>query len=88
MKCFTGVLVSDFYTGYDSLQCKQQKCIIHLIRDLNGDFLKYQLDFEFKKIVVEFGCLLKKIIATIYKYGLKNRHLNKHKKMLNHFIQK
>jgi hypothetical protein len=30
---FTGVLVSDFYTAYDSLACPQQKCLIHLIRD-------------------------------------------------------
>jgi hypothetical protein len=39
---FRGVLVSDFYAGYDSLPCKQQRCLIHLIRDLNGDFLKNQ----------------------------------------------
>jgi hypothetical protein len=38
LKDFKGVLVSDFYTGYDSLECKQQKCLVHLIRDLNGDF--------------------------------------------------
>ncbi len=88
IKYFTGVLVSDFYTGYDSLQCKQQKCIIHLIRDLNEDFLKYQLDYEFKKIIVEFGFLLKKIITTIDKYGLKNRHLNKHKNDVESFYSK
>ncbi len=28
---FQGVLVSDFYAGYDSLPCPQQKCLIHLI---------------------------------------------------------
>jgi predicted RecB family nuclease len=27
---FKGVLVSDFYTAYDSLECPQQKCLIHL----------------------------------------------------------
>ena len=40
---FHGVLVSDFYAGYDSLPYKQQRCLIHLIRDLNGDFRKNQL---------------------------------------------
>ena len=40
---FKGVLVSDFYTGYDSLECEQQKCLVHLIRDLNEDFMKHQL---------------------------------------------
>ncbi len=85
LKDFKGVLVSDFYTGYDSLECRQQKCLVHLIRDLNGDFLNHQLDFELKKIVMEFGSILRSIIATIDKYGLKNKHLNKHKKDVDKF---
>ena len=85
LKDFKGVLVSDFYTGYDSLECRQQKCLVHLIRDLNGDFLNNQLDFELKKIVIEFGSLLRSIIATIDKYGLKRKHLNKHKKNVDKF---
>ena len=44
LKDFKGVLVSDFYTGYDSMECEQQKCLVHLIRDLNEDFMKHQLD--------------------------------------------
>lgn len=80
LKDFKGVLVSDFYTGYDSLECKQQKCLIHLIRDLNEDFLKHQFDIELKEIVIEFGNLLRSIITTIDKFGLKHIHLNKHKK--------
>ena len=31
---YDGVLVSDFYGGYDSIKCRQQKCLAHLIRDL------------------------------------------------------
>src|SRR5207249_5339210 len=34
---FTGVLVSDFYSAYDVPKCPQQKCLIHLIRDVNND---------------------------------------------------
>lgn len=34
---YQGVLVSDFYAGYDSIPCRQQKCWAHLIRDLNAD---------------------------------------------------
>ena len=34
LKDFSGVLVSDFYPGYESLSCVQQKCLIHLMRDL------------------------------------------------------
>ena len=35
---FKGILVSDFYSLYDSFECPQQKCLIHLLRDLNDDF--------------------------------------------------
>jgi hypothetical protein len=30
---YQGVLVSDFYPGYDSMPCRQQKCLVHLVRD-------------------------------------------------------
>ena len=88
LKHFKGVLVSDFYTGYDSMECEQQKCLVHLIRDLNEDFIKHQLDTEFKEIISEFGNLLRKIITTIDKYGLKQFHLNKHKKEVEQFYNK
>jgi hypothetical protein len=41
LKDFKGVLVSDFYSAYDAIPCPQQKCLIHLIRDLNDDVLKH-----------------------------------------------
>ena len=34
---YRGVLVSDFYTAYDALECPQQRCLLHLMRDLNND---------------------------------------------------
>ena len=37
LRDFRGVLVTDFYAAYDSLDCPQQKCLIHLIRDFNQD---------------------------------------------------
>lgn len=88
LKDFKGVLISDFYTGYDSMECEQQKCLVHFIRDLNEDFMKHQLDDEFKQIISEFGNLLRNIIATIDKYGLKQFHLNKHKKEVERFYNK
>jgi len=36
---FSGVVVSDFFTAYDTLKCPQQKCVIHLLRDINEDLL-------------------------------------------------
>lgn len=48
LKDFTGVLVSDCYAVYDGIRCAQQKCLIHLIRDLNDDILKHPYDEELK----------------------------------------
>ena len=86
LKGFEGVLVSDYYPGYDSLPCLQQKCLIHLIRDLNDDLFKNQLNKEFKEIVICFGKLLRSIVETINTYGLKKWHLKKHKKDTEKFF--
>ena len=85
---FNGVLVSDFYTAYDSFPCQQQKCLIHLIRDINEDILKNPFDEELKKVGRAFAMLLAPIIETIDKYGLKQRHLNKHKSGTRLFFAK
>ena len=84
---FDGVLISDFFSGYDSLPCKQQKCLIHLIRDLNGDFRKNQFNAELKSIVTKFGILLRSIVDAIDKYGLRRRHLQKYLKDVDAFYQ-
>lgn len=77
---FKGVLISDFYTGYDSLNVIQQKCLIHLMRDINDLIFKNQDNTELIFIGKQFGELLNNIISTIDRYGLKKYHLNKHKK--------
>jgi hypothetical protein len=83
---FRGVLISDFYTGYDALPCKQQKCLVHFIRDIDDDVLRNPLDSELKGMAETLGRLLRKIISTIDRYGLKRRHLNKHKKVVESFL--
>ena len=85
LKSFKGVLVSDFYTAYDSLDMPQQRCLIHLIRDMNEDLLKNSFDNELKSIATRFSSLLKTIVGTIDKYGLKARHLNKHRLQAERF---
>jgi hypothetical protein len=41
---FGGVLVSDFYAAYDGLGCTQQRCLIHLMRDMNRAILDNPFD--------------------------------------------
>jgi predicted RecB family nuclease len=88
LKDFKGVLISDFYSGYDAIECSQQKCLVHLMRDLNDDLVKNPFNPEYQLIVNEFAILLKKITSTINIYGLKKRHLNKHKKEVMIFFDK
>jgi len=46
-------LVSDFYAGYDAIQCRQQKCWVHLIRELNDDLWDAPFDTEFEHLVLQ-----------------------------------
>jgi len=78
LKDFAGVLVSDFYAAYDAIQCPQQKCLIHLIRDLNDAVLKHPYDEELKGLVKSFADLVKPMVETVDRHGLKSRFLRKH----------
>jgi predicted RecB family nuclease len=84
---FSGVLVSDFYAAYDSVPCPQQKCLIHLMRDINEDLHRNPFDEELKEIARRFGTLLREIVETIDTHGLKARHLGKHKRSAEGFIE-
>lgn len=87
LKSFAGVLVTDFYAGYESLPCPQQKCLIHLLRDVNTDLLRNPFDSEFKWIAHEFGALLKSIVETVDRFGLKAHFLRKHKRAVTGFYR-
>jgi predicted RecB family nuclease len=86
LRGFRGVLVSDFFSGYDSLKCAQQKCLVHLMRDLNDGLLADPLDQELKELGNRFGHVLQAIIATVDRFGLKTRHLKKHKPDVRQFL--
>ncbi len=75
---FQGVLVSDFYSGYDGIPCPQQKCLIHLMRDINEDLTKQPFNDEIKQLAKGFAALLRTIIDSVERFGLKTRHLSKH----------
>ena len=83
---FGGVLVSDFYPVYDDFDCPQQKCLIHLIRDLNDDLHRYPFDSELRRIASEFTGVLKPIVETIDQRGLKTRFLAKHQPSVRRFL--
>jgi predicted RecB family nuclease len=87
LKDFKGVLVSDFYTIYDSLNCPQQKCIIHLIRDMNNALMKEPFNEEIKSLVTEFALLIKPMIDTVHRFGLKKRFLRKHHAHIKRFFK-
>ena len=84
---FSGVLVTDFYPAYDSLRFLQQKCLIHLIRDLNGALLDNPFDEEFKHLAFEFGKLLKSIVLTIDEHGLKRKRLSGYRRDVDRFYK-
>jgi hypothetical protein len=87
LKDFKGVLVSDFYAAYDGIECPQQKCLIHLIRDINQDLLSNPFDEELRSISQPFGDLLQSIVKSVDQHGLKKRHLQAHERDIARFFK-
>jgi hypothetical protein len=83
---FRGVLVSDFYAAYDAIPCPKQKCLVHLMRDMNQLLLNHPFDDELKSVTGSFGRLLRAIVATIDQQGLKRRHLRVHRRAVSDFL--
>jgi hypothetical protein len=83
---YKGVLISDFYGGYDAVGCKQQKCLVHLIRDLNDDLWKNPFNQRYELFVSAVRDLLVPIFQDIDRYGLRKRHLHKHTRTVDRFF--
>ena len=62
---YDGIIISDFYPGYDAIKCSQQKCWVHLVRDLNGDLYSAPFDTEFEIFVFEVRNLIIPIMEDI-----------------------
>jgi hypothetical protein len=86
LKGFQGILVSDFYAADETLDCPQQKCLVHLLRDFNSDVQAHPWDEELKTLACLFGKLLREIVATVDLHGLKARHLSRHRKDVDRFF--
>ncbi len=88
LKNFSGVLVSDFYAAYDAINCPQQKCLIHFIRDLNDTLLKHPYDDGLKRLARDFAGLVKPMVETVDRRGLKKRFLRKHRISVHRFYNR
>ena len=84
---FGGVLVSDFYSAYDSLPCEQQKCLIHLIQDMNQLLLANPYDSDLQLVTEPFGRLLRSIVETVDQHGLKRWALRRHDRDVADFFR-
>jgi predicted RecB family nuclease len=84
---YQGVLVSDFYPGYDVLPCGQQKCWVHLIGDLDDDLWKFPFDEELQKFVLSVKDLIVPILEAIDRWGLRAKHLRRFKKEVERFYR-
>src|SRR5690348_8854042 len=87
LKDFHGVLVSDFYNAYDGIDCPQQKCLIHLMRDINQALLDNPFDDDLKSITHPFGALLRSIVATVDEHGLRRQHLRHHETEVEQYFR-
>ena len=74
--------------GYDSLPCRQQKCLVHLIRDFNDDLWKNPFDDEYEQFVSAVRDLIVPIIEDVKRYGLKSFHLRKHLNRVERFYKR
>jgi hypothetical protein len=74
---YEGVLVTDFYAGYDGVACRQQKCLVHLIRDLNDDLWSSPFDVEFEGFVLAVRDLLVPMLGAVRSGISKARRLAK-----------
>jgi len=83
LRGYKGVLVSDFYPGYDAVECRQEKCWVHLIRDMNEDLWKFPFDEELQEFVSAVKNLIVPIIEAIDQYGLRTKHLCRFKKQVD-----
>jgi hypothetical protein len=69
------------------VRCRQQKCWVHLIRDLNDDLWAAPFDTEFEIFILKVRNLIIPIMEAVQKHGLKKYYLNKFVKHVNIFYE-
>jgi predicted RecB family nuclease len=86
LKDFRGVLVTDFYSAYDGVDCPQQRCLVHLMRDMNQMLLSNPFDAELQSVTREFGVILRTIVETIEQKGLRRAAMRQHNRQVSAFF--
>jgi hypothetical protein len=66
-------------------RAEPQKCLVHLMRDVNDNLSKQPFNEEMKEIARRFASLLKPIIETVDRFGLKARYLRRHIRSVEQF---
>ena len=69
------------------MACRQQKCLVHLIRDLNDDLWGSPFNAEFEGFVLAVKDLVVPIIAAVQEHGLKTRRLIKFMPSVDEFYR-
>src|SRR5215813_15088337 len=85
---YKGIVISDFYAGYDAIPCAQQKCWVHLIRDMNDDLREAPFDAELETFVLSVKNLIIPIMECIQRHGLRKKYLYKFKYDVEQFYGK
>src|SRR5260221_5994855 len=70
------------------MPCRQQKCLVRLIRDINDVLWKAPFDKELETFAVEVQALLVPILVEVERYGPKAWHLRKFLKDVERFYDK
>lgn len=87
LKDYKGILISDFFSGYDNIECLQQKCWVHFIRNLNNSLWDNPFDKEYESFVCEIRNLIVPIIQATDQFGLKTHFLAKYQKTIDKFYK-
>jgi predicted RecB family nuclease len=85
---FSGVLVSDFYPGFDKAPFRQQKCWAHLIEDLNDVLWKEPFNRELETFIGGVKTLIVPIIDDFNRFGPKSYHLKKFNRNVASFYKR
>jgi len=74
-KNFEGVLSSDSYNAYESLNCRKQKCLVHYLREIKKWEEKFSKKGEFSKFARKAKTVLKGSIRAHKKLNSKSGRL-------------